>query len=305
MSDLPNNSLRALLSDIVDYAGLFPPSKLPMAEAVKNYAAYRRSAHAWMLGRFVVPAARLDEFAESAKNYFSEDGESVWRLSVLAGEDVEKSLRQIENFNVAYSNYTVCDAIELKADAPAQIEAASDAIPRDFTNYFEIPIGENLADLVSTLAIYGQRAKIRTGGVTPDAFPKAAQIVRFVRTCLAANVPFKATAGLHHPVRCLKPLTYEKNAPEGMMFGFLNVFLASAFAAQGHPPGVILELLEDENPENFSFTAAGAYWREKYFINAPQIEYLRRRYITSFGSCSFTEPVEELQDLELLNKEGE
>lgn len=304
MSDLPNNSLRALLSEIVDYAGLFPPSKLPMAEAVKNYAAYRAGAHAWMLGKFVVPAARLDEFAESAKNHFPEDEESLWHLSVLAGEDVEKSLRQIENFNVAYSNYTICDAIELKADAPAEIEAASDIIPRDFTNYFEIPVGENLADLVSTLAIYGQRAKIRTGGTAREAFPKSTQIVRFVRTCLAANVPFKATAGLHHPLRCLKPLTYEKDAPEGMMFGFLNVFLASAFAAQGHSPDVIQEILEDENPENFSFTAAGANWGEKYFINAAQIEYLRRRYITSFGSCSFTEPVDELQDLGLLNKEG-
>ncbi len=61
-------SVRALLSEIVDYAGLFPPSQLSMSEAVSNYATYKNSNHSWMLGRFVVPVNRLDEFAESAKN---------------------------------------------------------------------------------------------------------------------------------------------------------------------------------------------------------------------------------------------
>ena len=100
------------------------------------------------------------------------------------------------------------------------------------TAYFELPLGENLADLVSTLAIRGQCAKIRTGGLTADAFPSTAQIIRFTRTCLAANVPFKATAGLHHPIRCFKPLTYAPDAPSGMMHGFLNVSLAAGFAVR-------------------------------------------------------------------------
>ena len=58
----PAESLRALLEEVIDYAGLFPPSQLSMQEAVVNYAAYRSGELGWMLGRFVVPTARLDEF---------------------------------------------------------------------------------------------------------------------------------------------------------------------------------------------------------------------------------------------------
>src|SRR5438477_108730 len=98
----------------------------------------------------------------------------------------------------------------------------ADAI--DYAGLFP-PAGLSMPDAVATLAITGQRAKIRTGGVTPEAFPKSAEIVRFVRTCLAANVPFKATAGLHHPIRCFHPLTYDADSPQGTMHGFLNLFL--------------------------------------------------------------------------------
>jgi len=160
-------------------------------------------------------------------------------LSVLASEDINETVRQIEDFNAENAPHTVCDAIETKADASWLIENIAESVTPNFTVYFEIPLGEDLADLISTLAINGQRAKIRTGGVTADAFPKSEQITRFMRTCLAANVPFKATAGLHHPLRSVKPLTYEADAPEGTMNGFLNVFLAAAFLQQGYQPKLV------------------------------------------------------------------
>ena len=59
--------LRILLRGLIDYAGLFPPASLDMADAVRNYAAYREGEHAWALGRFVVPAARLEEFERVAR----------------------------------------------------------------------------------------------------------------------------------------------------------------------------------------------------------------------------------------------
>ena len=300
MNEHVKESVRVLLTEIVDYAGLFPPSQLPMSEAVINYATYRNSNYDWMLGRFVLPVGRLNEFLESAKDFFSHDGKGAWQLSVLAGEDIEATIRKIKDFNNSNAPYAVCDALEVKAPTILKIEETVRALPDFLTAYFELPLNENLADLISTLAILHQRAKIRTGGVTDDAFPSADQITRFMRICLAANVPFKATAGLHHPIRCVKPLTYEKNAPSGTMHGFLNVFLAAAFLRQGFKPSLIQELLEDEWAESFTFDESGVLWRQEYFLSTAQLQDLRRNRVVSFGSCSFVEPIADLQEIGLL-----
>lgn len=293
----PNEAARALLAEIIDYAGLFPPSQVSMAEAVLNYATYKNSNYSWLLGRFVVPAARLNEFIENTGDFVRRgDG---WRLSVLAGEDVTDTIRRIDEFNKRHSARVSCDALELKASTVSEIENAVNALPDYLTAYFEIPTDKRLGDLVAALAIREQRAKIRTGGVTNDAFPTTAEIIRFVRTCLAANVPFKATAGLHHALRCFKPLTYESNAPMGAMHGFLNLFLATGFARQGFKPNLLESLLEDEFAESFEFSDGGVTWHRDYILTAAQIERARQSII-SFGSCSFDEPVADLQEMKLL-----
>lgn len=299
MSETPKESVRLLLAEIVDYAGLFPPSAVSMAEAVTNYATYKNSNYNWMLGRFVVPVQRLGEFTAHARDFFTRAA-SPWKLSVLASEDIYETVRTVEEFNFAHAPYAVCDALEIKANTISMIERISEAVPPPFINYFEIPTGENLADLVVTLAINKQRAKLRTGGVTAEAFPSTDTIMRFIRTCLAANVPFKATAGLHHPIRCRRALTYEQDAPEGTMYGFLNVFLAAAFARDGFKPGVLKEILEDEWEESFVFDDSGVLWRQEHFITTSQIKYLREKGAISFGSCSFEEPIADLQDIGLL-----
>ncbi len=295
----PKESVRALLSEMIDYAGLFPPSQLSMSEAVINYAAYKNGNYNWMLGRFVVPVNRLDEFSDSAKDFFLRDAKS-WKLSVLASEDIYETVREIEDFNAEHAPHAVCDATEVKANKNSLIEKITDEVPPNLATYFEIPLTEDLTDLVSTLAINKQRAKIRTGGIVENAFPSAEQITRFMRICLAANVPFKATAGLHHPIRCLKPLTYEKDAPAGTMNGFLNVFLAAGFLKQGYEPSFINELLEDESAENFTFDDNGVLWRQEYFLSTAQLENLREKNIISFGSCSFDEPIADLHEIGIL-----
>jgi hypothetical protein len=295
----PKTSIRALLSEIVDYAGLFPPSQLSMPNAVANYAAYLGSDYRWMLGRFIVPVDRLDEFAEAAKNFLAE-GKEVWHLSVLGSEDIYQTVHRIEDFNHIYAPNAVCDALEVKAKTSHQIKEVAAAVTPGLETYFEIPIDENLADLVSTLSVTGHRAKIRTGGTSEEAFPPVEQIIKFMRVCLAANVQFKATAGLHHPLRSVKPLTYAPNAPEGTMNGFLNVFLAAAFLRQGYQPKLINELLKDKRADNFSFEDDGILWRQEHFVSSPQIENLRVRAAISFGSCSFVEPVDDLKEIGLL-----
>lgn len=293
----PNEAARALLAGIIDYAGLFPPSQVSMAEAVLNYATYKNSNYNWLLGRFVIPAARLGEFIENTGDFVRRGDD--WRLSVLAGEDVSDTIRRIDEFNKKNSARVSCDVLELKASTVSEIENAVSALPDYLTAYFEIPNDERLADLIAALAIRGQRAKIRTGGITNEAFPTTAEIIRFVRTCLAANVPFKATAGLHHALRCFKPLTYESSAPMGAMHGFLNLFLAIGFARQGFKPNLLESLLEDEFAESFEFTDGGITWHRDYILTVAQIARARQS-IVSFGSCSFDEPVADLQEMKLL-----
>ena len=292
-------SVRTLIAEIVDYAGLYPPAQLPMPEAVANYAVYLRSDYKWMLGRFIVSAARLDEFATSAKDLFDKSTD-IWKLSVLASDDVYETVRQVENFNRQYAGKAIIDALEVKANNVSEIENASAHLPENLTVYFEIPLDENLSDLVIALAIAKRRAKIRMGGTTPDAFPTVEKITRFMRLCLAANVPFKCTAGLHHPLRCLKPLTYEPDAPTGRMNGFLNVFLAAAFLQQGYTPRLIYALLKDERADSFSFRDDGVLWQQEYFVHIAQLKFLRERCVISFGSCSFVEPIDDLKEIGLL-----
>ncbi len=299
-NSVPTRTIKVLLNEIIDYAGLFPPSALSMTEAVKNYAAYKNSDFSWMLGKFVVPVGRLDVFLDDAKDFFTGESQNIWRLSVLAGEDIDETLNKIAEFNEKNDANVICDTLELKTDTTSLIERVAQTISPDVTAYFEIPTGERLAEFVSTLAIFKQRAKIRTGGVTVDAFPKVEAITRFMRTCLAASVPFKATAGLHHPFRCFNPLTYRDDAPEGMMNGFFNVFLAAGLLQQGYDSRLIRELLRDESAENFLFNNNGVLWREEHFISVAQLRRMRERTIISFGSCSFDEPVFDLQDMELL-----
>lgn len=293
-------SVRILLSEAIDYAGLFPPAGLSMSEAVINYATYRNSNYSWMLGRFVVTAARLGEFYESARDFISRDAATAWRVSVVVGENVYETLRLIEDFNIANGPGVVCDTLEIRAESSAVIENSVNALPGGVTAYFELTLDERLPDLISTLALTEQRAKIRTGGITPEAFPRTNEVVRFVRTCLAANVPFKATAGLHHPIRCFRPLTYEANSVKGTMHGFLNLFLMTGFAREGYRVSFLEDVMEEEFEEVFRFEEQALTWRDDYSLNFWQIERLRKFGIQSFGSCSFDEPIADLQKLGVL-----
>jgi len=295
----PLASVRALLAGSIDYAGLFPPSQLSMTEAAMNYSKYQAGDHGWMLGRFVVPVARLDELREAAVR-FVESETQPWRISALAAEDIYDTIKRINSFNERNSGAFHIDSLEVKANTVSKIENTVDALPEGINTFFEIGLSQNFAELVATLAIDRQHAKIRTGGVRPDEFPKSRDIIRFVRTCLAGNVPFKATAGLHHPIRCYSPLTYAEEGPSGTMHGFLNMFLMTGFARESYKPDTLEQLMEEEFAEVFKFNESGVTWRDTNELSVWQLERLRKLGIQSFGSCSFEEPVEDLKALGLL-----
>jgi hypothetical protein len=288
------------MSGAIDYAGLFPPSQVSMQEAVVNYSLNSAGMYSWMLGRFVLPVARLDEFIEVAAGLITPDRDKGCRLSVLAGENIAQTIRQMTMFNEKYGPDFCADSLEVMASSISKIENTVSLLPEGITAYFEIKQDEKFVDLVSTLALKGQKAKIRTGGVVPEAFPKSVDVIRFVRTCAAANVPFKATAGLHHPIRCYHPLTYAADGPRGTMHGFLNLFLMTGFTRANYRTSRLEQLMEEEFDEVFHFEEGGIRWREENFLSLTDIEQLRTHGIEAFGSCSFDEPVADLQSLGLL-----
>lgn len=290
-----NQSLTNLLTEIIDYAGLFPPSQVGMTSAVQNYANYLKSENAWMLGRFIVPISRLDEFLFEAENLLED---KIWRLSVILEGSLEEAIEKINKFNELNSGKFVVDTLETKVNSADEIKKASQIIPKNLTTYFEIPLQDIMTDLMIALAITKSRAKIRTGGITQSAFPNSAEIIRFMRVCIAANVPFKATAGLHHPFKCQKPLTYEADATIGTMHGFFNVFLSACFLRQNLNNSFVHELINDTNANNFKFGEDSVTWKNQT-ISTNTIAVTREKNALSFGSCSFLEPIEDLQSLGL------
>jgi hypothetical protein len=287
--------IRALLAGVVDYAGLFPPAGLGMPEAVRNFSRYHEGDRSWMLGRFVVPVSR---FGELRKAIADVGGAGSWRLSALAGENFEADMRAIDEFN-ADPGAPQVDAVEVRASTTHRIaEIASQAKP-GISIFVEVPVTPDPRELIRALAPARLRAKIRTGGITPDAFPDEREVAVFIRTCYAAGVSFKATAGLHHPLRAEYPLTYKPSSPRGVMHGFLNVFLVAALCLNGLGATEAIALMRVTSTQDLAIAKDGIAWRD-YRVGTGEIEQARRRLALSFGSCSFTEPVEDLERLNLI-----
>jgi hypothetical protein len=294
--------VNALLDGLVDYAGLFPPAGESMRQALDGYASYLSGPDRNALGRLIIPFSRLNEFEGTASEFLPrEAGREPWKLSVITTGDVSAAAAEMVGFNRRHSEsatagLAVIDVVELKAGSPAEIALQRSRMPASFTTYFEIPLDGDLPALFKSLAQSAARAKIRTGGVTPQSFPSAEAIINFLVAAHREAVPFKATAGLHHPVRGRYPLTYESGSPTGIMYGFLNVFFAAILVAAGAARDDALALLEESDPSAFSFSDDAVVWRGHRF-DVEQIRASRAEFAISFGSCSFREPVDELDGL--------
>lgn len=175
---------------------------------------------------------------------------------------------------------------------PRAVETIETRLPQRFSlpTYCEVPLSAVPA---------GAFAKLRTGGLTPDAIPSPEFLADFLLQAAAMHVPFKATAGLHHPVRSEHPLSYDASSPRAVMHGFLNVFLAAAFAWHGAAREQVLDVLNETDPHSFQFLNHEVFWRGRRLTNA-DIASARRDFGHSFGSCSFEEPIADLRQLELL-----
>lgn len=299
--------IRSLLTGAIDYAGLFPPAGLTMPDAVRNYHHYRQSPDAWALGRFVVRTAQLDELASAAAGLPlpAARGGAPWRLSALVSGDGAADLEAILGFNALHTVAAtggwagVVDTVEARAESVEDVDALALSRDPSIEMFVEVGPSDTAARLLEALAAARLAAKIRTGGVTPDQVPSPMQVARFLVECGRLGLPFKATAGLHHPVRADYPLTYAADSERGTMFGFLNVLLAAAAARDGASAIELAQLLDERDPVALGIGPRGAAWRDRRF-STEDIEAVRTRFALSFGSCSFEEPLADLRALGLL-----
>ncbi len=290
-------ALRSLLRGLIDYAGLFPPAGMTMDAAVRNYDSYRNGEHAWMLGRFIVPAARLEEYAEALRN--AGINASAWSLSVLAAAG---DAPVIARFNTGAdesgaSGAGSIDVLEIKAAHAHEIQDAAQAFGRNCQLYFEMP-PEKWHSLLQATAVAKGRAKIRTGGEVASAIPEESRVLEFLRIASERRLAFKATAGLHHPLRAMQRLTYKPDSPTGVLHGFLNVYCAAVLL--WHEPDRRQEaawMLGERDADAITMDEAMTWHNSGVTLTAQQIEGAREQFCISFGSCSFTEPIEDLRNL--------
>jgi hypothetical protein len=320
------HSLHAFMKHLIDYAGLFPPAKLPLEEAVQNYAAYQKTADRWMLSRFIIPARRLDELAPLLNNYFKDDetvdfsvlgrsGQNHEDFLAELGEDIAAitAFRQIherkvstEMFEVrlpdtilaAHDTSTLDDVLEQTVEILSEVE--------NLRVFFEVPLNSEWANninlAIAAIADLNQRHqlnhgyKLRCGGVEASVFPTPQQVAHAIAVVRHHHIAMKATAGLHHPVR------HYNESVQTTMHGFLNVF-GAGILAQVHQLDTqdIQAIIEDENPAHFTFTDEAFSWQH-LTATVGKIESIRQQAMLSYGSCSFDEPREDLAALGLLNQ---
>jgi hypothetical protein len=296
-------SLRVFLERIIDYAGLFAPASLDMMTSVNNYSRYLDDPQRWALGRFVLPVARLDEFLNAQENVATDP----WQLSGIVSTNIEPDLAAIDEFNRKAPG-AVIDSVEVRVGNLDEVDLVRRNQPVGTTVLFEFP-PERADEFLPILRNIAGCAKLRTGGVVKQAIPAVECIATFVARCAELSVPFKATAGLHHPLRCVRPLTYELNSPEGRMHGFINLFTAAAIARSAVcsggtvPRAALATCLADSERANWHFSEDALTWsgaQEPIRLDIKLLRAMRSKFALSFGSCSFEEPLQDMRELDLL-----
>lgn len=275
---------------LIDDAALFPPGNAPMAEAVPAHHKHRTAWYADMIGPFLCPASRLDELA----GRLTDDAADVLSVTVIVdtgtagiGEAVDAvaadrrlMLRGVE---VPLRGEPLRDAARRTV---AALDAAVGGPDDDEPSYVEVPRTDGWRDALEVVADSGYRAKLRTGGPTPEAFPSEEEVARFIVACLELGIAFKFTAGLHHAVRRTTPDGREEH-------GFLNALLAVAVALDGGDVQAIASVLAKRDSADLAERAITLPTER-----ASQV----REWLGSYGSCSVTEPIDDLRDLKLLSQ---
>jgi hypothetical protein len=288
----------AAFKGFVDYAGLYPPAGLDLPHVVRNYATYRASATAWMLGRLVLPLDRLEE-AEHLAREAGATGADPWPVTALVGDALAASTNSgaLTHFRSERGHVLCVESIESAASTVEEINFLAKSYPLFVERFIEIPIDPDPAPLLAALAATACWAKVRTGGVTPNKVPSTELVARFLARAKQAGAALKATAGLHHAIRAERKLTYAGDSPSGVMHGFVNVTFAATLLASGKIDVDMAEaVLDDDRPEVFKFGGRAGSWLNAV-LTYGEFAHGRDHLLRSVGSCSFDEPVQELREL--------
>jgi len=302
---MPAASLRALLTRSIDYAGMFPPCSLELEPALKNQAEYVRSGDSWMLSTFVLPVAKFGAVTGLVSQF---DKPHPLRVSALGPKtenaanfqsELKSAIEAIRSLQQQYGDVVSIAQLEMllpnDVDLAKLTEAAALLADLKLQAFWETP-AESAEQTIVLLArakqpLFGY--KLRAGGVTADAFPSSVQIARAILASTKHHVPIKFTAGLHHPIRQFR------DEVKTEMHGFLNVVGAGVLSAEHHwDEAQTVDMLEDQRSNLFEFHDTVFAWRD-WEITLDRIK-ARRKFITSFGSCSVDEPREDLRVLNLL-----
>jgi hypothetical protein len=307
---ISSSPFRAFMTGLIDYAGLFPPASLNLTDALEEYSRYLPCADNWMLGRFIIPASQLTNLPTLPNSWrFSVLGKSGSNVPEFA-EGLESDLSCLQDFRktqaasadvfevrlprfvLTSSNYI----LELLNSASQQLTDQNNLIV-----FYEITLDEAWRDsMTGTIAALSQHNrqtghhngfKLRCGGVVPSAFPTAEQIAHALILCRDHQVPFKATAGLHHPIR------HYNDSVRAKMYGFINVF-GAGILAYVHQLSLeqTITILNEEDPRRFDFTESHFAWKN-LTAASEQIVSIRQNQLIAYGSCSFDEPREDMQTL--------
>ena len=295
----------AAFAALVDYAGLFPPASLDMVDAVDVYRAARRSDARWVAGRFLCPASRLEELASVLLTSFTA-GEDPWEIGVIVDAGQGEGVSAAQNFHAEMQPAAIVASTEARPGdaAPATITVLVDSllsIQPEVVPFVEVipprPFGAQIAAVEAALAEHGRvgGVKIRCGGPTASLFPDPTTVASFILAATNAQLPFKATAGLHQPIR-------HYDAELGTWHhGFVNLLVAAAAAEAGHGIETLTTIVADADPEAFTISTAFITWRE-LSIPGPAMRRVRTRGFVAYGSCDFFEPIEALADLSFLGE---
>ena len=327
------NSLYPFLSGIIDYAGLYPPASLSLQNSFKKYTDHTTSEQSWMLSKFVVGTNLLQELSGFINNSDKSPDPFLITLVGAPSDDLASFKTVISNLaeqvlDVIHSSEKKITISTLEIKMPVNIDYSIDStelqeamrfsvdqmntdsgLPHQI--FFEIPGFDFKPERVKSLTgaicshnnLLEERSlenysfsgfKIRCGGVEAFQFPPVGYLAYAISEAAKCNTPVKFTAGLHHPVRHYNETVSTK------MHGFLNVFGAALlYYSKGLDETELAEILSDENPKNFSFSETEFRWKG-HSVQKEEIHMLRTLSVTSFGSCSFDEPVEDLQELNLI-----
>lgn len=278
---------RAFLTELIDDAGLFPPASLSMDSATKQHLSSRSGPNAWMLGRFICPASRLEELEEHL------DLLDRWRLSLLV-DDPGRDLETAARFLQRAGDRVAMELVETRPGATTDVARLAAAVASaglgEPALFLEVPPEAELDAWLDAVAAAGVGGKLRCGGTH---VPTPERVAAFIDGCRRRDLRWKATAGLHHPFRHL-------DEGGAVQHGFVNL-VGAAVLAEEHDLGVtdVTRIVEDSEPMHFELSPARVAWHD-LSAGPEDVAEARRTRLFAFGSCSFDEPVEDLVGLGIL-----